>query len=570
MVLSILQSTLKIGEMIATSRSFAGRRLRQQVLGCGTVRAVASRCIRQRDAVCLPNWPAGKMQRCISVSDKYRSLSVRRMSSYSRILDARSVTVRRVVPSVQSGNGAAGGEDGQRFSNLGLNENILSALDELGFTQPTEIQASVVPQLLYDRFSDFALASHTGSGKTLAYLLPIVHILKEAEVLDGVPMKPRRPRALILGPTRELVEQIYGVSKSLARIAKFRSVLLTGGGDMSSQKAALGRGLDILVGTPTRVSQHAAKGNLFYGDVDLVVLDEADTMMDRGFGPEVDQILTAVRNKANPARCILVSATMTKQVESLVQSKFPKLRRIQTSTLHKGVSGSKHSFLPAQAGADKLGILSQLVESDMARKDKTVVFCNTLNSCRAVEHYLREGDIDTVCYHGDIPVDERKIAISKFAGVHKDSNDISYVLVATDLAARGLDIPGKVDHVINFDFPLNSVDYLHRTGRTARAGAQGKITSLVVKADSVLARRIEEALSKGLPLDSLSANRAVIPPHMRPKPETLKLRALKRKAEKHGDKQTRKFSKSGNSNRGISFSTKKKGAGERSSNRRKK
>jgi len=471
---------------------------------------------------------------------------------------------------VQSGNGAAGGEDGQRFSNLGLNENILSALDELGFTQPTEIQASVVPQLLYDRFSDFALASHTGSGKTLAYLLPIVHILKEAEVLDGVPMKPRRPRALILGPTRELVEQIYGVSKSLARIAKFRSVLLTGGGDMSSQKAALGRGLDILVGTPTRVSQHAAKGNLFYGDVDLVVLDEADTMMDRGFGPEVDQILTAVRNKANPARCILVSATMTKQVESLVQSKFPKLRRIQTSTLHKGVSGSKHSFLPAQAGADKLGILSQLVESDMARKDKTVVFCNTLNSCRAVEHYLREGDIDTVCYHGDIPVDERKIAISKFAGVHKDSNDISYVLVATDLAARGLDIPGKVDHVINFDFPLNSVDYLHRTGRTARAGAQGKITSLVVKADSVLARRIEEALSKGLPLDSLSANRAVIPPHMRPKPETLKLRALKRKAEKHGDKQTRKFSKSGNSNRGISFSTKKKGAGERSSNRRKK
>eukprot|EP00890_Picochlorum_soloecismus_P001414 jgi/Picsp_1/2273/NSC_05737-R1_protein len=451
--------------MISTSLSVAGGRLHQQIVGCGRVRVVASRCIQPRDAVCLPNGPAGSMQRCLAaLSAKYSSLHVRRMSSYSRILDARSVTVRRVIPAVQSDNGSDAEDGGKLFSNLGLNEDILAALNELGFTQPTEIQASVIPQLLYDRSSDFALASHTGSGKTLAYLLPIVHILKEAEALDGVPMKPRRPRALILGPTRELVEQIYGVSKSLSRIAKFRSVLLTGGGDMSSQKAALGRGLDILVGTPTRT--------------------------------------------------------------------------------------------------DKLEILSQLVESDLAKKDKTVVFCNTLNSCRAVEHYLREGDIGTVCYHGDIPVDERKVAISKFAGTHQGGSDISYVLVATDLAARGLDIPGKVDHVINFDFPLNSVDYLHRTGRTARAGAQGKITSLVGKPDSVLAKRIEEALSKGLPLDALSANRAVIPPHMRPKPETLKLRALKRKAEKHGSKQTRKFSKPG-SNRGLSFSTKKKGTGIR-------
>ena len=549
--------------MAVTIRSVSRGRLQQrqqQLVGCGRVGVMAMRCVQTRDAPCLQKWPVGNMQRCQAA---FSNLHVRRMSSFSRILEARSVTVRRAVPSVQSGDGPEAEEgSGQLFSNLGLNEEILAALNELGFTQPTEIQASVIPQLVYDRCSDFALASHTGSGKTLAYLLPMIHILKEAEALDGVPMKPRRPRALVLGPTRELVEQIYGVSKSLARIAKFRSVLLTGGGDMSSQKAALGRGLDILVGTPTRVSQHASRGNLFYGDVDMVVLDEADTMMDRGFGPEVDQILTAVRNKTNPARCILVSATMTKQVESLVQSKFPKLRRIQTSTLHKGVSGSKHAFLPAQAGSDKLEILSQLVESDISRNDKTVVFCNTLSSCRAVEHYLREGDIATVCYHGDIPVDERKVAISKFAGTHQGDSGMSYVLVATDLAARGLDIPGKVDHVINFDFPLNSVDYLHRTGRTARAGAQGKITSLVGKPDGVLARRIEEALSKGLPLDSLSANRAVIPPHMRPKPETLKMRALKRKAEKHGNKQTRKFTKPG-SNRGVSSSTKKKGTGTR-------
>lgn len=417
------------------------------------------------------------------------------------------------------------------FKDLDLGDEVLKAVEELGFEDPTEIQTLVIPKLIHDRNSDFAVASHTGSGKTLAYLLPILHALKEAEAVDGIPVKPRRPRAIVLGPTRELVEQIYSVAKSLTRIAKCRSVVLTGGGEMSTQKAALGRGVDLLIATPGKVVQHSDRGNLFYGDVEVVVLDEADTMMDRGFGPEVEKILSAVQKKPQRARCILVSATMTKQVKHLVSSMFPKIRHVETSTLHKGVSGSRHTFLPAKAGVDKLDVTMQLLESDYAKKQHTIVFCNTLDSCRAVEHYLSEQGIPTVCYHGDVPVSERKIAIASFSS--ESSDHAPPILVATDLAARGLDIPGRVDHVVNFDFPLNPVDYLHRTGRTGRAGAKGKITSLVGKGDQTLAMRIEEALGKGLPLDSLSADKSVLPPHMRPKPETLKMKALEKKAKKH-------------------------------------
>jgi superfamily II DNA/RNA helicase len=401
------------------------------------------------------------------------------------------------------------------FGELDLSSEVLGAVDSLGFEEATDIQSMVIPTLLHDRRSDFAVASHTGSGKTLAYMLPLLHSLKEAEAVKGMPVKAKRPRALVLGPTRELVEQIYSVTKQLTRVAKCRSVLLTGSGEMAAQKAALSRGVDVLIGTPGKIVQHAEKGNLYYGDVELVVLDEADTMMDRGFGIEVEAILKAVQNKENRARCVLVSATMTKQVKKLVHDTFPKIRMIETSTLHKGVSGSRHTFLPAQT--DKLDVAMQLLDSDYSKGQRTIVFCNTLDSCRAIEHYLSERGIPTVCYHGDVPVADRKVAISLFSQVHGGDDESPPILVATDLAARGLDIPGRVDHVINFDFPLNPVDYLHRSGRTGRAGAKGKITSLVGKADRTLATRIEESLAKGLPLDSLSADRSILPMHMRPK-----------------------------------------------------
>ena len=467
-------------------------------------------------------------------------------------------------PSPISQQNTGGGDEQQQnaFSYLGLSEETTAAVTEKGLTTPTDIQSSAIPALLRDRKSDYMIASHTGSGKTLAYLLPIVHILKEHEVVFGVPAKPRRPRALILGPTRELAEQIHAVAKSIAHNAKFRSGLVTGAGDMGLQKASLNRPVDVLIGTPGRVQQHAERGNVYYGDVEIVVLDEADTMLDRGFGVEVQAVLKAVRSKPIPARVVLVSATMTKQVRRLVNENFPSIRTVETDTLHKGVAGAKHVFLPISGGTDKLDALCQVIEGEIARGKRIMVFSNTLDSCRATEHRLREEGIATVCYHGDIPLADRKTAISQFSSPEAVPPP---VLVATDLAARGLDIPGRVDHVVNFDFPLNSVDYLHRTGRTARAGASGKITSLVGKGDRVLAERVEEALTKGLSLDGISADRAVLPPHMRPKPETYARRAAERKAEKHYGSGGGGTGKSGRSSSGGGGRTSSSGGGGRTS-----
>ncbi|EFN53871.1 hypothetical protein CHLNCDRAFT_58353 [Chlorella variabilis] len=457
-------------------------------------------------------------------------------------LAATSVTVRAVAAERQQAAAPPA-----TFTQLGVSQELQAALAEKGISEPTEIQAAAVPALLQHRAADFLLASHTGSGKTLAYLLPLVQLLKEGEQLRGAAARPRRPRALVLGPTRELTDQILRVAKALSHTAKFRSSVVNGGGDMGGQREALERPLDVLVGTPQRVMQHAEKSHLYYGDVEVVVLDEADTMFDRGFGPEVKAILAAVRGKEQPARCVLVSATMSKAVGRLIDEEFPGMRRVETSSLHRGVAGARHAFVPMPAAANKLDLLLQasrrgglgVVEGEHQRGKRVMVFCNTLASCRAADHFLTERGLQTACYHGDVPPDERRAAMQSFAGGDGVSGERPPLLVCTDLAARGLDMPGRVDHVVNFDFPLNPIDYLHRTGRTARAGATGKITSLVAKGDRVLAERIEEALQRGLPLDALSSDRAVLPPHMRPKPETLRRKALERKAEKHGNKGVR-------------------------------
>ncbi|KAI3431312.1 hypothetical protein D9Q98_004370 [Chlorella vulgaris] len=445
------------------------------------------------------------------------------------------------------------------FTQLGVSADLQTALAEKGITAPTEIQAAAVPALLRDRVSDFMLASHTGSGKTLAYLVPIVQLLKEGEELQGAAAKPKRPRALVLGPTRELTDQILQVAKALAHNAKFRSAAVNGGSDMGGQREALERALDVLVGTPQRVMQHAEKSHLYYGDVEVVVLDEADTMFDRGFGPEVKAILAAVRSKPSPARCVLVSATLSKAVRKLIEEEFPAMRKVETSSLHHGVAGARHTFVPLPPVSNKLDLLLQVVEGEHQRGKRVMIFCNTLASCRAADHFLRERGLQTACYHGDVPVEERREAIKGFAAEEVDGGSRPPLLVCTDLAARGLDIPGRVDHVVNFDFPLNPIDYIHRTGRTARAGATGKISSLVAKSDRVLADRIEEALQRGLPLDALSSSREVLPPHMRPKPETLQRRALERKAERHSNKGIRGAKRGSSSSRSSTKSGSRSG-----------
>lgn len=226
-------------------------------------------------------------------------------------------------------------------------------------------------------------------------------------------------------------------------------------------------------------------------------------MFDHGFGPDIRKFLGPLKNRASKPdglefQTVLVTATMTKGVQKLVDEEFQGISHLRTSSLHKKIATARHDFIKLSGSENKLESLLQVLEPSLAKGNRVMVFCNTLNSSRAVDHFLSENQISTVNYHGEVPAEQRVENLAKFKS---DDGDCP-TLVCTDLAARGLDL--DVDHVIMFDFPLNSIDYLHRTGRTARMGAKGKVTSLVAKKDFILATRIEETLKKNESLESIS------------------------------------------------------------------
>ncbi|KAL1319609.1 hypothetical protein HN51_071853 [Arachis hypogaea] len=387
------------------------------------------------------------------------------------------------------------------FEELGLSEEVMGSVREMSIEVPTEIQCIGVPAVLQE--NSVVLGSHTGSGKTLAYLLPLVQLLRRDEQLNGIQLKPRRPRAVVLCPTRELCEQVFRVAKSISHHARFRCTMVSGGGRIRPQEDSLNNPIDMVVGTPGRILQHIEEGNLVYGDIKYLVLDEADTMFDRGFGPDIRKFLAPLKHRASKSdglgfQTVLVTATMTKAVQKLVDEEFQGIVHLRTSTLHKKISSARHDFIKLSGSENKLEALLQVLVPSRAKGNKVMVFCNTLDSSRAVDHYLVENMIPTVNYHGEVPAEQRVENLNKF----KNDIDDRPTLVCTDLAARGLDL--DVDHVVMFDFPLNSIDYLHRTGRTARMGAKGKVTSLVTKKDLILATRIEEAMRKNESLEAIT------------------------------------------------------------------
>ncbi|KAG7025064.1 DEAD-box ATP-dependent RNA helicase 39, partial [Cucurbita argyrosperma subsp. argyrosperma] len=257
--------------------------------------------------------------------------------------------------------------------------------------------------------------------------------------------------------------------------------MVSGGGRIRPQEDSLSNPIDMVVGTPGRVLQHIDAGNMVYGDIKYLVLDEADTMFDHGFGPDIRKFIGPLKHRASSHdgqgfQTILITATMTK------------------------IASARHDFIKLSGSENKMEALLQVLEPSLAKGNRVMVFCNTLNSSRAVDHFLGENQISTVNYHGEVPAQQRVENLKKFKSDDADCP----TLVCTDLAARGLDL--DVDHVIMFDFPSNSIDYLHRTGRTARMGAKGNVTSLVTKKDHILATRIEEAIRKNESLESLTAD----------------------------------------------------------------
>eukprot|EP01114_Cavostelium_apophysatum_P020500 TRINITY_DN6890_c0_g1_i1.p1 TRINITY_DN6890_c0_g1~~TRINITY_DN6890_c0_g1_i1.p1 ORF type:complete len:524 (-),score=47.96 TRINITY_DN6890_c0_g1_i1:22-1593(-) len=390
------------------------------------------------------------------------------------------------------------------FGSLGISNEVLNSL-KLSYPDiqlPSPIQETAIPAVLNKKNPSVIIAAQTGTGKTFSYLLPLAQILREEETLFKMTTRRSRPRALILLPNRELCDQVLEVAKQLCHHAKLRAVGLTGGNSYSADNAKIKDGVDILVATPGRLLQYQEQEKLYFTDIRHVVVDEADAMIEKGFGEDLEKLFLPIKGRKDtlptyyfPTRFIFVTATLPDSVRTKLQKMFPGIKEIATHSLHRSVETLKHEFI--KVSNNKHEILDSTLSS-LQSPQRILVFCNTVPSCRSTDHFLSEQDYKSTSYHGDIPSKTRDANWRAFVAGDKP------ILVCTDAASRGLDTT-MVDHVIMFDFPTTVVDYLHRVGRTARAGRKGKAISFVAKRDRFLADAIQNAINKGESLEELVA-----------------------------------------------------------------
>ncbi|KAJ1334207.1 ATP-dependent RNA helicase DDX47/RRP3 [Microdochium nivale] len=360
------------------------------------------------------------------------------------------------------------------FKELGINEALCDACESLGYKAPTPIQARSIPIALQDR--DVIGLAETGSGKTAAFALPILQAL-----LD----KPQPLFALVLAPTRELAHQISQQFEALGSLIAVRSAVIVGGLDMVPQSIALAKKPHIVVATPGRLLDHLEKTKGFsLRSVKYLVMDEADRLLDMDFGPILDKILKFVPRER---RTFLFSATMSSKVESLQRASLRDPVRVSITTNKYQVVSTliqKYLFIPH---AHKDLYLIYLV-NELAGQS-AIIFTRTVYETQRVSIFLRALGFGAIPLHGQLSQSARLGALNKFKTGTRD------ILVATDVAARGLDIP-SVDAVINYDLPQDSKTYVHRVGRTARAGKSGKALSIVTQYDLEIWLRIEAALGQ--------------------------------------------------------------------------
>ncbi|RLN47735.1 hypothetical protein BBJ28_00011215 [Nothophytophthora sp. Chile5] len=408
----------------------------------------------------------------------------------------------------------------QSFQQLGIDARIIAGLAEMKITAPTGIQEKSIPTVLSRH--DVLCTAQTGTGKTLAYLVPVVEQLLRMEAAKQKAHEARgkggqaeivvgRPRALILLPSRELAVQVSAVAKQLAHSAKFACCTVTSGERKSIQQKNTARRLDLVIGTPGRVAKCISKGDFFVSRIDTVVVDEADTLFDAkmGFRKELDAVLGPIQASAakrnQPLQMILAAATIRPPLDQVLKKKFGELRTVSDDKIHRTPTTIREEFVRVMPES-KHSALREALQLHKRRAAKTMVFCRNSASVRSTEHMLREhGFQDAVCLHGDMPPARRHDAVNAFI------EDASVnILVCTDLAARGLDF-AAVKHVIIFDFPKTAVDYVHRAGRTGRAGELGLVTSLVTKHDLTLATSIENSKRHSSTIKELRAEASTSP-----------------------------------------------------------
>ncbi|WP_438997626.1 DEAD/DEAH box helicase [Candidatus Puniceispirillum sp.] len=367
-----------------------------------------------------------------------------------------------------------------KFSDLGLSDELSQAVAELGYESPTPIQEKSIPIVLMGR--DILGSAQTGTGKTASFTLPMIDILASGRA------KARMPRSLILAPTRELAAQVAESFEKFSTHHKLNMALLIGGVSFGDQNAALDKGVDVLIATPGRLLDHFERGKVMLNDVKVLVIDEADRMLDMGFIPDVERIVSLLP----PLRqTLFFSATLSDDIHK-ISSKFVSNPKIIEVAPPASTAETVAQHLQWTDVKNKRTVLRDLLRSEMVKN--AVIFCNRKRDISTLVKSLTNHGFSAVAMHGDMTQSARLEALDKFK-----KGEVP-LLIASDVAARGLDIAG-LSHVFNFDVPMNAEDYVHRIGRTGRAGKSGRAFTIASsKDDKRYIGAIESLIGKAIPL----------------------------------------------------------------------
>jgi len=364
------------------------------------------------------------------------------------------------------------------FADLGLSDQLLRAIGDSGYDVPTPIQKGAIPSVLMGK--DLIGIAQTGTGKTAGFVLPMIDILAEGR------SRARMPRSLILEPTRELAAQVAENFEKYGKYHKLSMALLIGGVQMGDQVKALEKGVDVLIATPGRLMDLFSRGKIMLNDCSLLVIDEADRMLDMGFIPDIEDICTKLPKQR---QTLLFSATMPPPIKKLADKFLTDPKQIEVARPATANVNIEQRLIVTR-NDKKRDVLRTLLRSEEFRN--AIIFCNKKTTVRELYTSLKRSGFAVGQIQGDMDQSNRIAEFDRFK-----SNEIT-ILVASDVAARGLDVKG-VSHVINFDVPWQPDDYIHRIGRTGRAGAKGIAITLATREDSEAIAGIEKLTGIKLP-----------------------------------------------------------------------
>ena len=362
-----------------------------------------------------------------------------------------------------------------KFKDLGLCKEILLSINNIGYEEPTDIQKKAIPNILMGR--DILGCAQTGTGKTGAFIMPLI------EILNFGKSKSRMPRSLVLAPTRELAMQVSEEFNKINQYLNLQMALLIGGTSFTEQENKLSKGVDVLIATPGRLLDHIERGKVLIKDVKLLVIDEADRMLDMGFIPDIIKI-----NKLLPKirQTLFFSATLSNEIRNIGKDLLINPKEISINP-YSSISENIESTFIKTNSKNKINDLKKLLQINPIKR--AVIFCNKKVDIDKVNKFLIKNNFNTICLHGDMDQNLRIKSLERF----KDKS--AEILIASDVAARGIDIDG-LSHVFNYDVPNNPEDYVHRIGRTGRAGKKGEAYTLFDNNDNKSIILIEKLINK--------------------------------------------------------------------------